>query len=152
LYETLDGWLCVAAVTDAQWQSLCAAIGRPELVDDPGPTLASILEDAFASKSAAEWFEILDTGGVPCEVSSESWGQQWFDDPDVIANGWVTDYEHSIWGRLQQPGRFLDFSDTPTRIAGPPPVVGAHTREILLELGYDADEVTKLRREGAVAW
>jgi crotonobetainyl-CoA:carnitine CoA-transferase CaiB-like acyl-CoA transferase len=152
LYETLDGWLCVAAVTDAHWRSLCTAIGRPELVDDPGPTPSSSLEDAFASKSAAEWFEILDARGVPCEVSSESWGTQWFDDPDVIANGWVTSYTHSIWGRLEQPGRFLDFSDTPTRIAGPPPVIGAHTEEILLELGYDSDDVAALRREGAVAW
>jgi crotonobetainyl-CoA:carnitine CoA-transferase CaiB-like acyl-CoA transferase len=152
LYPTLDGWLCVAAVRDAHWRSLCTAIGRPELVDDPGPTLSSILEVAFASKSAAEWFDILDAHGVPCEVSSESWGQHWFDDPEVIERGWVTDYTHSVWGRLEQPGRFLDFSDTPTRIAGPPPVVGAHTEEILLELGYDAGEAAKLRRDGAVAW
>ena len=35
LYPTLDGWLCIAALTDEHWQSLCTAIGRPELVDDP---------------------------------------------------------------------------------------------------------------------
>ena len=142
LYPTLDGWLCIAALTDEHWRSLCTAIGHPELVDDPrfataaarhgaGEELASLLEDAFASKPAAEWFEVLDAHGVPCEVSSETWGEQWFDDPDVVANGWVTDYTHSIWGRLEQPGRFFDFSETPTRIAGPPPVIGAHTEEIL---------------------
>ena len=163
LYPTLDGWLCVAAVRDEHWRSLCTAIGRPELVDDPrfatssaretaGPALASILEDVFASKPATAWFEVLDAHDVPCEVSSESWGQEWFDDPDVIANGWVTDYTHSIWGRFEQPAKFLDFSETPTRIAGPPPVIGAHTQEILTELGYDADNVETLRRDRVVAW
>ena len=82
-------------------------------------------------RPAAAWFEILDAHGVPCEVSSETWGEDWYDDPEVIEKEWVTDYRHAVWGRLEQPGRFLDLSDTPTRIAGPPPVVGAHTREIL---------------------
>jgi crotonobetainyl-CoA:carnitine CoA-transferase CaiB-like acyl-CoA transferase len=151
LYHTLDGWLCVAAVRDEHWRSLCTAIGRPELAEDPG-SIASMLEETFASKSAEDWFEILDTHGVPCEVSSESWGQKWYDDPEVIEKGWVTNYTHAIWGRLEQPGRFLDFSDTPTRIAGPPPVIGAHTTEILRELGYDAEEVRSLRDNGVVAW
>ena len=163
LYRTLDGWLCIAVVRDEHWRSLCTAIGQPELVDDPrfatssaredaGPALASILEDAFASEPATDWFEALDAQDVPCEVSSESWGEEWFDDPDVIANGWVTDYTHAIWGRLEQPAKFLDFSETPTRIAGPPPVIGGHTQEILAELGYDADTMETLRRNRVVAW
>ncbi len=163
LYPTLEGWLCLAAVRDEHWRSLCMAIRRPELVDDPrfatssarhaaGPTLAAILEDAFAAKPATAWFEALDALDVPCEVSSETWGNQWFDDPDVVANGWVTDYTHEVWGRLEQPGRFVDLSETPTRLAGPPPVVGAHTREILHELGYDAAAIEQLRRDGAIAW
>ena len=55
LYSTLDGWLCIAAVRDEHWRSLCTAIGQPELVDDRrfltrsprscGAALASILED-----------------------------------------------------------------------------------------------------------
>ena len=152
LYPTLDGWLCVAAVRDEHWRALCTAIGRPELIGDPGSTVSSMMEEAFASKSAEDWFEILDAHGVPCEVSSESWVTEWFDDPEVIEKGWVTDYTHSVWGRLEQPGRFLDFSDTPTRIAGPPPVIGAHTEEILRELGYDAEEVRRLGDNGVVAW
>ena len=163
LYRTLAGWLCIAAVRDEHWQSLCSAIGRPELRDDPrfvtasarhaaGATLASALEEAFVGRTAVEWFDALDAHGVPCEVSSETWGERWFDDADVIDQGWVTDYRHALWGRFEQPGKFLDLSETPTRIAGPPPVVGAHTREILLELGYGATEVETLRRDGAVAW
>ena len=120
LYATLDGWLCIAAVRDEHWRALCIAIGQPELVEtldgdalaiDPGGRVR--VEDC-----GRDWFEVLDAHGVPCEVSSETWGEDWFDDPDVIANGWVTDYTHDIWGRFEQPGRFFDFSDTPSRIAG----------------------------------
>ena len=163
LYPTADGWLCLAAVRDDHWRALCAAIGRPEVVHDPrfatahdrrtaDLALATLLADVFTAKTARAWFDILDSHGVPCEVSSETWGHDWYDDPEVIANGWVTDYTHAVWGRLAHPGRFLELSDTPTRVAGPPPVVGAHTVEILSELGYDTEHSARLRRDGAVAW
>ena len=111
-----------------------------------------MLEAIFASRAANEWFKLLDAHGVPCEISSETWGGSWFDDADVIAKGWVADYHHPVWGRLQQPGAFFAFSDTPARIAGPPPMIGGHTEEILKELDYDIDEIQQLRDDGAVAW
>jgi crotonobetainyl-CoA:carnitine CoA-transferase CaiB-like acyl-CoA transferase len=163
LYPTSDGWLCVAAHREDHWRSLCLAIGQPELAEDPrfasaaaraaaGPVLSDVLEAVFGSRPAADWVTVLDAHGVPCEVSSETWGASWFDDPDVIANGWVADYQHPVWGRLQQPGAMVDLSATPTRIAGPPPVIGEHTAEILKELGYDSDVVGRLRDDGAIGW
>ena len=53
LYETADGWLCIAAVRDDHWRALCVAIGQPDLALD-GDALAKILEDVFASKTAAD--------------------------------------------------------------------------------------------------
>lgn len=89
---------------------------------------------------------------MPCEIASETFHQDWYDDFDIIANGWVTDYVHPVWGRLEQPGHFVEFSDTQAKIHRPPPVVGQHTVEILSELGYDPAHVEALRAAAVVAW
>ena len=163
LYETSEGWLCVAAIDDDSWRTLADVLGLGNLATDDrfatpadrerhGTQLASLLEPVFLRRSAAEWFAALDARGVPCEISKESWGTEWFDDPDVLANGWVTDYRHDVWGRMEQPGKLFDFSDTPSRIFGPPPVVGAHTRQVLADLGYDDARVAALKEAGIVGW
>jgi crotonobetainyl-CoA:carnitine CoA-transferase CaiB-like acyl-CoA transferase len=172
LYETADGWLCVVIPSQDHWERLCGAVGRPELATDArfadadgrvanAGELGELLEETFATKAAADWFGVLDGAGVPCEVAYESpddersSGQSappWFDDPAAQAAGWVTDYDHPIWGRLEQPGRLFELSETPGRLAGPPPVIGEHTREVLAELGYAGDEIDRLRAAGVVAW
>ena len=55
-----------------------------------------------------------------------------------------------MWGRFEQAGRFVDLSLTPTRVAGPPPVLGADTRSVLAELGYDEASIDGLVAAGVV--
>ena len=59
---------------------------------------------------------------------------------------------YPILGRMRQFGSLIDFSETPGRIGGPPPLVGQHTREILAWLGYDDDEMRALKDERVVYW
>jgi crotonobetainyl-CoA:carnitine CoA-transferase CaiB-like acyl-CoA transferase len=161
LYETSDGWLCIAVLTDAQWTALCDAIGQPELTLDPhfadratrranATRLAAELEIVFASRSAEEWFAALDANDVPCEISALDFGDRFYDDPDVVANGWVAGFEHPTWGLLEQAGKLLDLSVTPVKVQGPPPVRGAHTREVLLELGYSASDLDEMAAQGVI--
>src|SRR5207249_8275554 len=126
LYETGDGWICVAAVTEDQRRRLGDAVGVAAEVaagtaDEPA---AKLFEEAFRAKSAREWFDLLDGRGVPCEISAVR-RDDWYDDPDAIRNGWVVGYEHPVWGWLEQPGTLVSLSATPGRIAGPPPIIGA---------------------------
>jgi crotonobetainyl-CoA:carnitine CoA-transferase CaiB-like acyl-CoA transferase len=79
-YEPLptgDGDLIVTAGNDTQFRKLCEVIGAPELPDDPrfasnpGRTanreeLRPLLVKKLASRSAAEWFDLLIAAGVPC--------------------------------------------------------------------------------------
>ena len=64
--------------------------------------------------------------------------------------GLVVTQDHPELGRFDHFGTTIDFSDTPGRIWGPPPLVGQHTREIMHEYGFDDDDVDKLIEIGAV--
>ena len=161
LYRTAgDGWLCVTAVTDDQWRGLCAALDLGPLAGDerfstaPARTAArQMLEEqlqaAFLTKPATEWSAILDDAGVPNEVPVDTAdGLTLLRDEENAALGLVADYEHAVLGRLRQFGQLIQLSETPGRIAGPPPRVGEHTRQVLREVGYRDGDVDTLIADG----
>ncbi len=171
-YQTADGWLCVVALAEQEWRALTAVLGRPELRDDPrfatsvdrrtnGAELSAELETAFLAKPADDWFAALDAAGVPCEVVLQSPADDgtsggsrppWFAESGARTDQWVVSNDHPVWGRLDQPGGLVDLSGTPRRSPGPPAMVGAQTREVLLEIGYGDDEIEQLHVDGVVAW
>jgi crotonobetainyl-CoA:carnitine CoA-transferase CaiB-like acyl-CoA transferase len=158
LYETADGWLCIAVVIDRHWAALVRAV--PELDrDDFGDAgrradhekeLVAILEPLFRTRSAADWFAHLDSCEVPCEVSSNQFEHEMFDDPEMRELSMVVSVQHPQAGRLDQFGATIDFSDNPMKTVLPPPLVGEHTRQILIENGLDDDEVNELIQVGAI--
>jgi crotonobetainyl-CoA:carnitine CoA-transferase CaiB-like acyl-CoA transferase len=160
LYETADGWLCLAAVTDGAWAALCRAVERPDMVTDGrfvdshargvnDQALADELHSIFGKRAAAEWFAVLDRLGVPCEISNPGFVESLFDDPEMIGKGWVTSYEQGLVGRMDVFGLLFDLSGSPGAVQGPCPVVGGDTREILREVGYCEAEIESLIEEKA---
>jgi crotonobetainyl-CoA:carnitine CoA-transferase CaiB-like acyl-CoA transferase len=150
LYEAADGWLCVAAVSREQRRQLLLVTG----VDPAGHAdvdIEALLEERFHGAASSTWFDRLDSAGVPCEIARDR-ANNWYDDPDAIDNGWVVAYDHPVWGRFEQPGTFVHLSETPGRIRGAPPVIGADTQDVLEEIGYSDDEIDQLRAAGVVAW
>ncbi len=161
LYETADGWLCLAALSDEHWAGTLDVLGQPSLADDPrfadaasrtahGSELSALLELSFGERSARDLFEALDGRGVPCEIADPDFSARVFDDPEMQSRGLVVQQQHPKLGRFDHFGATITFSDTPERIWAPPPVVGEHTREILLEHGYDTGEIEKLLGADAV--
>ena len=160
LYETADGWLCVAAFTDEHWRSMRAPSVAPDWVQTSDSRLPSdasstkrkspLLEPEFQERTATDAFVALDAAGVPCEVSDEMFVEQVFDNPDMISRGLVVTQQHPQLGRFETVGTMIDFSDTPSTIWGPPPLVGQHSREILREFGLDDAHRRSRRRQGRV--
>jgi crotonobetainyl-CoA:carnitine CoA-transferase CaiB-like acyl-CoA transferase len=160
LYETSDGWVCVAAIRPADWEGLCRALGRPELAADPrfateearldhAGELAALLEPLFAERTSGDVFDALDGEGVPCEVSSPDFVLRLFGDPASYDSKRITTFRDPLGGKTDALGLLIDFSETRGRIWGPPFVVGEHTRDILAELGYGQEEIDRFCVSGA---
>jgi crotonobetainyl-CoA:carnitine CoA-transferase CaiB-like acyl-CoA transferase len=164
LYETGDGWLQVACVTEPEWRALCTGLGVPELVDDARfadttargehrTELEDILGARLKTKTALTWTHLLNEIGAPCEIPLDTKGGELaFFDADNERLGLVAEYEHPILGTMRQFGNLIDFSETPGRVHGPPPLVGEHTREILEWIGYAPDEMDALKADKVVYW
>jgi crotonobetainyl-CoA:carnitine CoA-transferase CaiB-like acyl-CoA transferase len=146
VYQTQDeGWICIAATTATQRTSLCEALGVGTTAD---PTA---IETAFRQKTARFWRRTFDDVGVPSEIpvdTNDGLGVLW--DADNERLGLVADYEHRVLGRVRQFGSLIDFSATPGKIWGPPPLVGEHTREILRAIDLRDGDVDTLLDAGIV--
>jgi crotonobetainyl-CoA:carnitine CoA-transferase CaiB-like acyl-CoA transferase len=161
LYACSTGWLCLAAQSDAAWEGLTSVL--PALADDAqfatrasslenDAALSSFLDAAFAERSAEEWAKVLDSAGVPCEVSDPTFSQRLFDNQEFIDRGWVAHYDnHAIVGGVDMFGIGVEFSATPSRPTGPSPRSGQHTKEVLTELGLDEPGIAALVEAGAVS-
>jgi crotonobetainyl-CoA:carnitine CoA-transferase CaiB-like acyl-CoA transferase len=143
LYETSDGWIALACLGESHRVALAKVV----------PALdADTLETFFAEHTMQSAFDVLDDAGVPVEMAPEDARRTWFTQPDLVAAGLVAEYQHPTYGRFRQFGSLVDLSETPGRIAGPPPLLGEHSRQVLAELGYSDSEIDTLRDRGVTLW
>jgi crotonobetainyl-CoA:carnitine CoA-transferase CaiB-like acyl-CoA transferase len=159
VYEVSDGWITVAVQTNAQWVALTGALDRSEWLDDPRfktPALRQenvearlfLTQEALRGGSSQHWLDRLTDAGVPCAPILTR--NQVIRAPQVEALGAVVEIDHPTAGKLRQMRNAARFSGTPAEIRRPAPALGEHTREILAEIGYTADEIDGLRADGVI--
>ena len=102
----------------------------------------------LAALPTAEVLERLAAHDVPCAplVALEDVARH----PQVVAAGSLEESVDPVLGRVVQPRPPARFAAIPATPAGPAPPLGAHTGEVLADMGYPADEVAALRATGAV--
>ena len=148
-----------AAFGPGQWSTLCRIVGQPNL--DRHDTVADrvaargeiepILEEAFRARTAHAWQAILSDAGVAVEVSIDTNdGELVLYDADNERLGLVAEYAHPTLGKMRRFGTLVNFSETPTGPYDPAPLMGQHTRPLLLRLGYSLEEIDDLSERGII--
>jgi len=161
-YKTKDGrwiYLWIGMGADQVWPRFCRAIEREDLVADerfstPAQMsqnyldLYDILDEVFASKTLEEWRPRLNAGDFPwspiqnfIEVTK---------DPQARANDFFLPLKMPSGETMEVVANPLKFNRIPDRVITPAPEVGQHTDEILIEYGYNAEDIAKFREEGVI--
>lgn len=155
-----DRYFAIGMLLNRGWPDLCDVIGRPELVEDErflhyrdrvgehAPEVMAILDEAFAARPAAEWVRLLNERDVYCALVQDY--EAIANDPQVLANGYIVDVPNPAGPAMRMVTTPVRLSRSPASIDGPAPEFGQHTEEVLLEAGFDWDEIAALRSEGAV--
>ena len=158
-YTTADGHMNVAATGTRMWQRICESIGRMDLFEHADfktgearaknrKTLNEALNKGFAAKPTAEWVEILNAAGVPCGPIYSM--DQVFADPQVKHIQAAAEVQHKKLGKLRLINQPVKLSRTPAKLLAATPERGEHTEEVLLELGFNKNEVESFKNKGIV--
>ena len=160
IYRTRDGYITVGAVSDSEWQGLCAALERPDWLSNPlfatpHDRTVNVVErleqtqEVLRRRTTSEWLERLDAHQVPCAPVLTQ--PELVEHPQVVANELVELRAHPDMGPYRQARPAARFEGSPSGIAGHAPRLGEHTREVLAGLGLDSAEIDSLYAERAVA-
>lgn len=141
------------------WSKLLKVLQLEYLAEDPRfksnsdrvrnrHLLEPIIEDRFMEKSCEDWLKILAENGLP--VSPILSYQEVFEHPQVKDSQIVKEIDHSLAGIIRMIGTPINLQHTPGQIRRPPPILGEHTKEILLDFGYKKSVINKLVKDEIV--
>jgi crotonobetainyl-CoA:carnitine CoA-transferase CaiB-like acyl-CoA transferase len=161
IFQGSDGaWFALVIPDDNAWRRVRALPGAAAMPATYAPlrdgfqaALArkaeQALEGAFVTRPAREWVQRLGARGVPAELvepmSRDDFRQGILDDPVNRQLGRVASFETADWGHFEQIGGLFRFGPEP--VAAAPqmlPGVGEHSVDVLVELGFDTDDVNAL--------
>ena len=149
-----DKYINIAVGSERLWRRFCAAMNMEGLAESPEyannvqrvinrDSLVSLIQQKFLEKPLDEWVQLIESAGVPCGAINDV--ADVLNDAQVKARDMVLEIPHPTLGTIQQTGVSVKFSLTKGGIGRHPPLLGEHTGEILVELGFNRKEIEDLR-------
>src|SRR5262249_30833022 len=158
-YRTRDGWINIGGADQANWERIADVLAQPQWKADPRfattsarlqnrEALAALIERALADRTRDEWIAAFDAAGVP--VGPVHSLAEALEHPQTLAREMVVELVHRQAGSTRALGCPIHFSETPTSVTRAAPMLGEHTREVLVEYGFSGSEIEDaLRRRAA---
>jgi crotonobetainyl-CoA:carnitine CoA-transferase CaiB-like acyl-CoA transferase len=158
LFRAKDSYLLLAVNDERQYRALMTALGRADVLDDPRfgdwfqrkeheAALRAIIEAALAAEDAKTWEKRLNDAGAPC---ASIWKiEEVIDHPQIAARGAMQTVD-TAYGPLRLVGSGFQMAHGGGHLDSAPPPLGAHTDEVLAEVGYTNAEIAALRRDEVI--
>jgi crotonobetainyl-CoA:carnitine CoA-transferase CaiB-like acyl-CoA transferase len=158
-FRAKDGDVMTIFGTGPMWPAFCKVVGVERLANDPEfktdaarrknrEEIGRLLDEAFSKKTRAEWSQIFKDAKMrcdPCLTYEEICAH-----PQIEANKMITSVNHPTRGEVKMLGLPVKLAKTPGRPQGPSPLLGQHTEEILLKLGYKAKDIADMEAQGVI--
>ena len=159
IYETRDRFITAGAISDKEWQGMCRALNREDLIEHPNFKTAQgrfthnserkeITAEEIKKWSSEEILARFDKEGVPCAPIIDR--SELLDHEQVVANGSIDRLHFEEFGEVRQARHPARFDKTPASVSRPAPRLGEHGREILAAIGYDDEAIEALITAGRV--
>ncbi|HIB81475.1 MAG TPA: CoA transferase [Gammaproteobacteria bacterium] len=156
VFKTADGYITAGANSDSEWEGMCNALNRPDLICDPRFKTAQarseniaqrrqIVSDEISSWVSETILERFDLGGVasaPILTRIDL-----INNPQIIENKILTIIKDEILGDVRVPRPPVQHSGQPTCVRKLAPFQGADNRALMLELGYKEPEINQYVRD-----
>ncbi|KAL3478801.1 CoA-transferase family III domain-containing protein [Aspergillus californicus] len=159
-FSTSDGDIFVGGANDRLFGILCEKLGKPEWKTDPmfvtnsdrvanRTALEGSIEAVTRQASTAHWQKTFDGSGLPFAVVNDVKGTM--EHEHVQAREMVQTIAHPACGPIKVISPPVKYSKADPSIRRPPPLLGEHTDEILMEIGFSEKEIAELRGEKVVS-
>ncbi len=156
-YKTKNGYIALMPYSDQDWRRFFRLGGREELMEDPRYStyaartgnITDLYKEAEVialQRTTEEWMTVLAEENVPCMLVHTL--ESVLDDPQLRDTGFLEEREHPSEGSYLAINNPVAFSDSPASIDREPPLLGQHNEEILQELGFEAETISRMKSDG----
>ncbi|CAM3920426.1 Carnitine dehydratase [Bordetella tumbae] len=156
--RTADGYICVTANTDEQVFAMFDAMGRSDLRTDPRfaekrarfeniGEMFRIRNEIFASRTTAQWLEILEAADVPAMPLHTL--DSVLDDPHLADTRLFQPIDHPTEGKIINLRNPIQFSSYEPSLKWPAPLIGQHSIELLRSVGVSDQDIEAMLESGA---